>query len=163
MSAGWGPKIFVLKLDIEKAFDTVIQSNMGELVVRKVAVDGGLPWEARGWMQLIRSDKLTIATEESQLDIMQTNGIRQGSPDSSVLFASLVADRLGGILQKKETCSQPLPTSAGATMDDTYLWSLTVEHLQNTVHEAEKALAMDGLKINGDKTQCICSVAQQGR
>ena len=67
MSADWGLKTFLLKLDIEKAFDTVIQSNMGELVVRKVAIEGGLPWEARGWMQLTRSDKLTIATEESPL------------------------------------------------------------------------------------------------
>ena len=43
MSADWGLKLFVLKLDIEKAFDTVIQSNMEELVMRKVAVEGGLP------------------------------------------------------------------------------------------------------------------------
>ena len=58
--------------------------------MRKVAVAGGLPWEARGWMQLIRSDKLTIAMEETPLEIMQINGIRQGSPDSPVLFASQV-------------------------------------------------------------------------
>ena len=49
-------------------------------------------------MQLIKSDRLTIATEEASLEIIQTNGIRQGSPDSSVLFASLVADRLGEVL-----------------------------------------------------------------
>ena len=109
-----------------------------------------------------RSDKLTIATEESQLDILQTNGLHQGSLHSPVLFASLVADRLGGILRTKEKCRQPLPTSGGSYMDDTYLWSLTVEHLQNTVQEVEKALAVDGLKVNGDKTQCICPVAQQG-
>ena len=110
MSADWGLKLFILKLDIERAFDAVIQSNKGELVMRKVAIKGGLPWKARAWMQLIRSDKLTIATEESQLDITQTNGIRQGPPDSPVLFASLVADRLGGILQRKENCPQQLPT-----------------------------------------------------
>ena len=39
----------------------------------------------------------------------------------------------------------------------TPIWALTVEHLQSTVQEVEKALSM-----NGDKTQCICSVAQQG-
>ena len=135
MSADWGLVLFILILDIAKAFDTVIQSNMGELVMRNVAIEGGLPWEARAWTQLIRSDKLTIATDEFQLNVTQTNGIRQGSPDSPVLFASLMADRLGGILPSKENCPQPLPTSGGSYMEDTCLWAFSVEHLQNTVQE----------------------------
>ena len=47
-------------------------------------------------------------------------------------------------------------------MDDTYLWSLSVEHLQHIVQEVEKALEVDGLKINGGKTQCICSATHEG-
>ena len=111
---GLGEKNYVLKLDIEKAFDTVIQSNMGELVMRKVAVEGGMPWEARGWMQLIRSEKLTISTGDAELDVEQTNGIRQGSPDSPVLFASLVADRLGRILRAVESANTPCLPPGGA-------------------------------------------------
>ena len=75
--------------------------------MRKVAVEGGMPWEARGWMQLIRSDKLTISTGDAELEVEQTNGIRQGSPDSPLLFASLVADQLGGILRMVEKCKHP--------------------------------------------------------
>ena len=41
------------------------KANMGELVMRKVAIEGGMPWEARGWMQLIRSDKLRRASWKS--------------------------------------------------------------------------------------------------
>ena len=98
MAADWALKLFILKLDIEKAFDTVIQSNMRGLVFEKVAVKGGLPWEARGWMQLLQSDKLTIATQEAPIEISQTNGLRQGSPDSTLLccLRALLLSASGG-------------------------------------------------------------------
>ena len=125
--------------------------------MRKVAVEGGMPWEARGWMQLIRSDKLNISTGETELEVVQTNGIRQRSPDSPVLFAGLVADRLGGILRTLENCQQPLPTSGGVTWTPTS--GLFRPSTYKIVGAVETVLAVDGLKINGDKTQGTCSAA----
>ena len=111
VSSDWGLVLFVLKLDLEKAFDTVVQSQMRKLVMQKVAIEAGGPWEARAWMQLIQWDTLHISTDSGTLQIPQPNGLRQGSPDSPVLFAGLVPDRLYEIQQ--ESTNLPLPTLQG--------------------------------------------------
>ena len=91
VSSDWGLTLFVLELDLEKAFDTVVQGQMGEMVLQKIAIEGGAPWEARAWLQLIQSSSMQISTDSNVLHIPQSNGLRQGSPDSPVLFAGLVA------------------------------------------------------------------------
>ena len=107
-------------------------------------------------MQLIQSDTLHISTDAGT---PQSNGFREGSPDSPVLFAGLVADRLHEILTERESTHLPLPTS------------LHGRHLPLVAHQStsaghswrvESALQQDGLRINGGETQCICSQQGQG-
>ena len=40
MALSWGKPIYVLKLDIRKAFDSAVQARLGELIFKKVAAQG---------------------------------------------------------------------------------------------------------------------------
>ena len=104
MALDWGKPIYVLKLDIRKAFDSVVQARLGELIFKKVAVQGGKPWEARLWLQLVHCEELQ--TDGWNLPIQQTNGVRQGSLDSPVLFAALMGEAIGPILEHTCVCKQ---------------------------------------------------------
>ena len=43
MALDWGKPIYVLKLDIRKAFDGVVQARLGDLLFERLAVKGGKP------------------------------------------------------------------------------------------------------------------------
>ena len=78
MALDWGKPAYVLKLDIRKAFDSVVQARLGELIFQRVAVQGGKPWEARLWLQLVQCEELLVQTDGGNLSIQQTNGVRLG-------------------------------------------------------------------------------------
>ena len=58
MARDWRVPVWVVKLDIRKAFDSVWQESMGRLVAARVGRllasggtgMGGQPWEARAWL-----------------------------------------------------------------------------------------------------------------
>ena len=60
MAKEWGTPTWIIKLDVRKAFDSVWQESMGDLVARRVGglraggggTPGGEPWEARAWLAL---------------------------------------------------------------------------------------------------------------
>ena len=89
--------------------------------------------------------------------IPQTNEVRQGSPDSPVLFASLMGEAIGAVLEKQEEGTHPLPFSGSMYMDDTYLWAESLPFLQSQVKTVEELLSVEGLYINGEKTERVCS------
>ena len=47
-------------------------------------------------------------------------------------------------------------------MDDTYLWAESLPFLQQQIRKVEQRLAIEGLHINGDKTECVCSHPKPG-
>ena len=98
-----------------------------------------------------------MQTDGGNLPIKQTNGVRQGSPDSPVLFAALMGKAIGAILEHTDEGEHPLPFSGSMYMDDTYLWSESLPLLQRQIQEVEARLATEGLHINGEKTECVCS------
>ena len=57
-----GIPLCIVKLDVAKAFDSISQLYIGKLIADKVENQGGMPWEALLWMQLIRADTITLAT-----------------------------------------------------------------------------------------------------
>ena len=65
---------------------------------------------------------------DQEVPIPQTNGVRQGSPDSPILFGRVIADDLEAALRSTShllpSARGPAqPQSGGSYMDDTYLWS----------------------------------------
>ena len=175
MAKEWGTPTWVIKLDVRKAFDSVWQESMGDLVARRVGglraggggTPGGEPWEARAWLALLEARELNVAVADEVVTVPQTNGVRQGSPDSPVLFSRIVADDLQGALRDAQPLlgdnrGPPPPHSGGAFMDDTYLWGYSKEHLQYALSSLERRLASHGLAINPGKTAIIHSHPQGG-
>ena len=165
----WGVPTWLVKLDIRKAFDSVWQESMGDMAARVGGLRpggggsrGGMPWEARAWLGLLEAREMQIAIGDTRTSIKQTNGVRQGSPDSPILFSRIVADCLAGALRDTSHMLQPAkgpppPESGGAFMDDTYLWSHDPQHLQALLGALERRLAAHGLLINPAKTAIIHS------
>ena len=77
--------------------------------------------------------------------------------DSLVLFAALMGEAIGAILVRQEEGAHPLPFSGSMHMDDTYLWAESLPFLQKQVQQVESSLSQEGLRINGQKTECVCS------
>ena len=77
----------------QSVFDTVLQEGLGD--PSKGWPRRGFPWEARWWLQLIQATSITFHVEGEQVTIPQSNGVRQGCPDSPVLFAAAIGEKMG--------------------------------------------------------------------
>ena len=178
MAKDWGVPTWIVKLDIQKAFDSVSHVSMARLIAHKVGgmstdpggstqTHAGLPWEARLWTSLLHARSIHIATGDHITYVEQTNGVRQGSPDSPVVFGALTAEALDKAVSQTahmlgEARGPPPPEQGGAYMDDTYLWSHDKKHLQATLTALEAQLASHGLVINPKKTAIIHSEDTDG-
>ncbi|CAE7913948.1 unnamed protein product [Symbiodinium necroappetens] len=164
----WRTPFYIVKIDIAKAFDSIAQEALGELVVRRIAREGGLPWEARLWLSLLEARELTFHVDKRQVCIQQSNGVRQGSPDSPVLFAAKIGEALDATLAAvnggapphvgRHKALEPPPHSGAAFMDDTYVWGESPEYVQQVLAELEVRLRAIGLLINAKKTQVISNI-----
>ena len=137
----WSGQVFVLKLDIHKAFDSVAQARLGEYIFRRVAVLERMPCKARLLVSTGTMRELLIQTNGGIVAVKQSNGVRQGSPDSPVLFSRLMGEAIGPILATIEDTPHSIPCSGSICMDDTYLWAESLEFLQKQVEKVETALA----------------------
>ncbi|CAE7552733.1 unnamed protein product [Symbiodinium necroappetens] len=124
---------------------------------------GGMPWEARAWLGLLEAREMQVAGGNTLTSIPQSNGVRQGSPDSPILFSRIVADCLEEATRETQYMltsakGPPPPQSGGAFMDDMYIWSHDHAHLQATLASLERRLARHGLLIreDGDHIQPTC-------
>ena len=178
MSRDWGVKTWIVKLDIRKAFDSVWQHSLSELVAARVGGipsprfpvpaiphGGDQPWEALLWLSLLETRALNVAVGDVITPVPQSNGIRQGSPDSPDLFGAIIAKDLQTALSKAPAQPPnpqggpppPPPKAGGSFLDDTFLWSQNRNHLQSLLNHLEEELAGDGLHIHPDKTAVLCS------
>ncbi|CAE7528629.1 unnamed protein product [Symbiodinium sp. CCMP2592] len=161
MGADWGGDFWIIKLDLQKAFDSVAQDSLAELVATEVG--GTMPWEARLWLSLLDARRIHVAIGGREVEVDQTNGVRQGSPDSPVLFSARVGELLERTLSTTQTEPRggtlpflpPPPHHGGSFMDDTYLWGENPAHLQLTLNHLERLLLQHGLRINPKKTHII--------
>ena len=95
------------------------------------------------WLGLLEARELLISMGDVFTSIPQSNG----SPDSPVLFAAIIATVLDEVLARTslhlpEKGGPNPPHTGGAFMDDTYLWSHDRQHLQRTLAELEVRLAL---------------------
>ena len=162
----WGDALYIVKLDVAKAFDSISQLHMGKLIARRVGGDGGLPWEALLWLQLLRADHLTLAVCGELLHVPQTNGVRQGSPDSPVVFSASIEETLDEVLSEPQHVTRqgenpklpPSPQGGASFLDDTYLWSHNRRWLVKALAVLEEKLKKKNLVPNAKKTQAIANV-----
>ena len=161
MARDWGIEFWIAKIDVKKAFDSVWQESLAEVVERRIGESINRPWEARVWLALLGAREIEIQTDGGEQVVAQSNGVRQGSPDSPKLFATLIGEVLNTVFAKdkpKEESKVPVPHPGASFMDDTYLWAEKPDTLQYYLGETEKELKKDGLEIN-QKTMIICTHA----
>ena len=163
----WKTPFYIVKIDIAKAFDSIAQEKLGDLVMRKIA-RGGLPWEARLWLKLLEARELNFYVQKHKVPVAQTNGVRQGSPDSPVLFAAEIGETLDAVLHSvrggepphvgRHQALGPPPHSGAAFMDDTYVWGESPEYVQEVLHAPEAKFLELGLRITAKKTHVVSSI-----
>ena len=162
----WQLPTWIAKLDVKKAFDSVFQESMGAMVAYWVGERGGRPWEAHAWMALLQADAVRVSAGGQIIVVEQTTGVRQGGPDSPVLFAALMGRNLqrAQLPQQDASGHGPLcPYHEGAFMDDTYVWDHDAARFQQRLSSVEKALEKDGLQIHPRKTVILTNAQQPGK
>ena len=99
--------------------------------------------------------------------IPQTNGVRQGSPDSPVIFACIVGDVMNEVEAQAKQQATPqnqervpdrgpaLPHHTAGFQDDVYLWALHRPFLQLLLDSLADRLAKRSLQIHPSKTKYI--------
>ncbi|CAE7345136.1 CABP1 [Symbiodinium sp. CCMP2592] len=75
MGADWGGDFWIIKLDLQKAFDSVAQDSLGGSVTQHVGPS--MPW-ARLWLSWLDARHIHIAVGGAEVEVDQTNGVRQG-------------------------------------------------------------------------------------
>ncbi|CAE7232445.1 unnamed protein product [Symbiodinium sp. CCMP2592] len=151
IAADWHVKLWVVKVDVRKAFDSIAQDALATMVQKTVAERGGQVWESRLWLEILEARAIDIYIGKSIVSVDQTNRVRQGSPDSAALYSSTIGESLQNLHDKVPvenrgalTCRRA-PSLGAGYMDDRYLWS-------------ESNLAPKGNFVNVKKTQIICSM-----
>ncbi|CAE7394441.1 unnamed protein product [Symbiodinium necroappetens] len=168
VSHEWRTPFYVVKIDIAKAFDSIAQEKLGDLVMRKIAHRGEMPWEARLWLRLLEARSLNFYVQKHKVSVEQTNGVRQGSPDSPVLFAAAIGETLDAVLNQvnggkpphvgRHGALEPPPHSGAAFMDDTYVWGESPEYVQEVLTALEKEFLELGLRINAKMTHVVSTI-----
>ena len=106
--------MYLAKLDIRKTFDSVYQ----EALAGEIARDVGEAGEAKAWVSLLKANRIRIFFRGDTFEITQSNGVRQGSPDSPIAFGRIVARTLDLSLQEAQaerpTQGEPPPEHGGS-------------------------------------------------
>ena len=187
----WQLPLHIVKVDVAKAFDTASQAHLAALVEQQVGERGGRPWEAKAWIDILANEVINVTVEKEALEVEQTNGVRQGSPDSPVAFAALIGQVLNEVLGlpprtanptpptpttlRNGTMQQPagrpnkttpdggppMPSNGGGFQDDIYLWSHDKEHLQQKLGIMVRSLGARNLKVNAAKTKYVHNQADK--
>ena len=155
----WGIPMYVAKLDIRKAFDSIYQEALALQIEQDVCDKGDKPWEGRAWVSLIHAQNLEIFFRGEIFKLPQSNGVRQGSPDSPIAFGRIVATDLEKSIAEaapaKPTAGEPPPENGGCFMDDSYLWSTSATHLQMMLTRIDHNFPKKGLDVHPLKTDII--------
>ena len=181
----WQLPLHLVKVDVAKAFDTASQIQLAALVEQQVGERGGRPWEARAWIDMLANERMQVVVANEVQEVEQTNGVRQGAPDSPVAFAAMIGQVLNEVLgppprtanptpptptDVKEALhararrppsneapdkGPPMPSQGGGFQDDVYLWSHDKDFLQAKLKIMVSSLRARNLQVNATKTKYV--------
>ena len=154
----WHSGVCMLKLDIAKAFDSVDR----EQLLRKLQSRMGDCSEMRCWRSLLQDCEAVLQSPWGTSLLGMTRGIKQGAVESPALFAMVAEVCLAEAAERFRWGSMGevfpgMPYQDVLFMDDCILWSRGVQGLEQRVRQLMVVLSEYGLKLNGAKSQLLCS------
>ena len=154
----WKQGLWVIKLDIAKAFDTLNRDQFLKALHSRM----GSTEIMYSWWALFSNTDANLVTPWKSSVIQMGSGIRQGSVESPYMFAAAVDWLLEeltreGLGVRCRDSYEGLRVSETAYVDDMLLWHGSREGLQEKVEHLVRLLASWGLKVNLQKCQLYCS------
>ena len=127
----WRRSMAVIKLDMKAAFDAASRPKLARKICQWCA---GKPAEARALVMLLQTGHSHIVLPWTFATITTTRGVRQGSPETPILFSKIVEE----VLHANGSCEgcvfEELPTHSGCFMDDIILWKRDLPTLQRALN-----------------------------
>ena len=144
-----------LKIDINKAYDSIHREKILEYLARELPEDMWCEFE--GWRRLLGPGEAHVRTPWGCQVIEQTRGIRQGAVESPFIFAIAMECALHRAQQQPEWPSElssapDMKLASLLFMDDSILWDNRQGPLLTKYRLFKSALLEWGLTVNPKKT-----------
>lgn len=152
-----GKDLYILALDIKKAFDTVKVQNL-----REILLSLNVPSRLVDRVIACIKDEMTRVLWDNQLssEIKRGKGIKQGCPISPILFNYIMQDVIRNVAEKipemklmNLNCLK-IPLLL-AFADDIIIIAKSKEELEKLLKELVEQLSIVGLELNYDKCQLL--------
>ena len=150
----WKEGLWFLKLDIEKAFDSL---NRGKFLNR-LAEKMGACEELRSWWDMFQNTEARLDTAWGSSVVPMKSGIRQGAVESPQVFASVMDWIAHDVASKhgwhgSRDVYEGMDFAESAFVDDCILWDGTNHKLSERAGQLIEELAEWGMKVNPAKCQ----------
>ena len=150
----WKEGLWFLKLDIEKAFDTLHRGKF----LHKLAEKMGPCEELRAWWDLFRHTEATLPTPWGRSVVPMHTGIRQGAVESPQVFAAAMDWIVQEVASKfswgvENDSYQGMQFAESAFVDDCILWNGSKDKLSQRAGQLIQGLAEWGMRVNPSKCQ----------
>ena len=138
----WRYGIWLLKLDIAKAFDSLNRGRFLQRLREKMGCCG----ELRSWWQMFEHTEAGLATSWGESAVPMSSGIRQGSIESPQFFSTAMDWIVKDV-------AEGLGFAESAFVDGCILWNGTKSRLSTRAQQLIDEIALWGLQVNADKSQ----------
>ena len=149
----WG--LCFLKIDVEKAFDSLNRKRFLEQLSTKLGANEVL----KCWWHMFQHTDAVLQTVWGESVVNMTTGIRQGSVESPQMFAAVIDWILTDFQDDIVTVGEidGLNLSEIAFVDDIIAWNRSRQGLSARVGVLVEELGRSGLKVNANKSQVYVS------
>ena len=161
ISREWRQGFVMVKVDLEKAFDTIFQSSIARGLLDMNIVPLAAWGVAREMMEACITPTMYGVQVPSPIEMLR--GTRQGSPESGVLFLIGVWQGMKNLVQRWK--DEQLGFRVGKEflshlifVDDLIVIARDPFQARDMMNQLRVALGSVGLRINGEKTEYIASM-----
>ena len=152
MAHEWSEPLYIVKIDIAKAFDTVLQEGLGELIHRRVGREGGSPYgRPGGGCSSSRQPRSPSTWKVSKSPSRSRTGCDRGAPTATSCSQPRSGRRWG---------PQPKTSPSNISMDPT---TFPIGAKTVSVHGPEEPLIVLGAPVNMSGTVAPVLAELQGR
>ena len=154
----WRHGLCFLKLDVEKAFDSLDR----KVFLHRLADKLGSTDVLRCWWTMFQDTDAMLSTVWGDSVIDMITGIRQGSVESPQMFAAVIDWILGDVALKhgwdpRKGILDGLNLGEIAFVDDLIAWEGSVQGLSRKTQQLVQEMQLWGLRVNLSKCQVYVS------